>query len=40
MNRQDYEKPAMRVVELRHRTMILAGSAGVQDYNWHDEEEE
>ena len=26
MKRKDYEKPAMRVVELQHRMMILAGS--------------
>ena len=26
MKRKDYEKPSVRVVELRHRTMILAGS--------------
>lgn len=26
MKRKDYEKPTMQVVELQHRTMILAGS--------------
>ena len=26
MKRKDYSKPTMRVVELRHRTMLLAGS--------------
>ena len=29
MNKKDYEKPTMTVVELRHRTQLLAGS-GVQ----------
>ena len=28
MKRKDYEKPTMQVVELPHRTMILAGSGG------------
>ena len=26
MNKKDYEKPTMRVVELKQRTMLLAGS--------------
>ena len=26
MNKKGYEKPTMKVVELQHRTMILAGS--------------
>ena len=26
MKRKDYQKPAMRVVELRHRCQILTGS--------------
>ena len=26
MKRKDYRKPTMKVVELQHRTMILAGS--------------
>jgi hypothetical protein len=26
MNKKDYEKPTMTVVELRHRTQLLAGS--------------
>ena len=26
--KQEYERPKMRVVELQHRTMILAGSNG------------
>ncbi len=39
----NYEKPAMKVVELRQRTMMLAGSNGsgtVNDYNWNEYEEE
>ena len=28
MNKKDYEKPTMTVVELRHRTQLLAGSVG------------
>ena len=31
--KRKYEKPAMQVVELQHRTMILAGSGdGREDY--------
>ena len=26
MNKKDYEKPTMTVVELRHRTQLLTGS--------------
>ena len=26
MKRKDYKKPTMKVVELQHRTMLLAGS--------------
>ena len=26
MNKQDYQKPAMRVVELQHQSHLLAGS--------------
>ena len=26
MRKKDYEKPTMKVVELQHRTMLLAGS--------------
>ena len=32
MKRKDYEKPAMKVVELQHRTMILTTSSERQDY--------
>ena len=30
MNKKDYEKPTMTVVELRNRTQLLAGSVGAQ----------
>jgi len=43
MNRKEYQKPTMQVVKLQQQCHILAGSngqAGVQDYNWNDEEEE
>ena len=43
--RRKYERPAMRVYELQHRTMILAGSnptttAGAPTYNKFSETEE
>jgi hypothetical protein len=43
--KRDYMKPAMKVVELRHRTMLLTDSGGdrrttLQNYGWHDEDEE
>ena len=44
--RRKYERPAMRVVELQHRTMILAGSntgtttTGAPTYNKFSETEE
>ena len=28
MKRKNYEKPTMQVVQLQHRTMLLAGSNG------------
>ena len=43
MKRKDYEKPTMQVVELKQQPQLLVGSngqAGVQDYNWNNEEEE
>jgi hypothetical protein len=45
MKRKDYEKPTTRVVQLRHKSHILAGSVGgsqatVQDYGWNTEDEE
>ena len=38
-----YERPSMKVVLLKRQPQLLAGSngqAGVQNYNWQDEEEE
>ena len=40
MKRNEYEKPAMQVVELQQQAQLLAGSAGAQDYPWHTEPEE
>ena len=44
MNRKDYTRPTMRVVELRHAGMLMTsnkdGQAGVQNYNWTDVDEE
>ena len=41
--RKQYEKPSMQVFELKQQPQLLAGSngqAGVQNYNWQEEEEE
>ena len=44
MKRKDYEKPTTKVVKLRHTGMLMTsgkqGQAGVEDYTWHDVEEE
>ena len=32
-----YEKPSMKVFELKQQPQLLAGSAEVQDYNWNEE---
>lgn len=44
MKKKDYQKPTMKVVQLKHQSHILAGSqvesVGVQNYNWQTEEEE
>lgn len=46
MKRKDYEEPTIKVVELQHRTMLLAGStvesgsAGVENYGWNTPSEE
>ena len=44
MKQKEYKKPTMQVVELMHRSAILAGSVNdgqesLQDYTWHEEEE-
>lgn len=44
MNRKDYTRPTMKVVMLRHAGMLMTsakeGSAGVQDYTWHNDVDE
>ena len=35
-DRRKYERPTMRVVELQHRTMILAGSGGFRGRDPYD----
>ena len=35
--KREYEKPSMQVFELKQQPQLLAGSAGVQDYNWNEE---
>ena len=47
MKHKDYRKPTMRVVELQHRTMLLAGSlegkrnsyGAANTQNWGENEE-
>lgn len=39
-NRLKYMKPAMQVFELRQQPQLLAGSAGLNDYNWNTPDEE
>jgi hypothetical protein len=40
MKKKDYERPSMEVVELKQQPQLLAGSgeAGVQNYNWNNED--
>jgi len=41
--KQFYEKPSMKVFELKQQPQLLAGSndqTGVQNYNWQSEDEE
>ena len=43
MKNRNYEKPSMKVVELQQRQHLMTGSNGggtVNDYNWHEYEEE
>ena len=35
--KQFYEKPSMKVFELKQQPQLLAGSAGVEDYKWNEE---
>jgi hypothetical protein len=41
MKKNDYQRPAMKVVELQHRTHLLvasvkSGKASLQNYNWNE----
>ena len=38
--KRKYEKPSTRVIELQHQAHLLQASAGVQNYQWHDVDEE
>ena len=40
MKKKEYEKPSMKVYELKQQPQLLQGSAGLNDYNWNDYEEE
>lgn len=43
MKRKNYEKPSMKVYELKQQTQLLAGSAGnggLDDYYWNSPGEE
>ena len=43
MKKKEYERPTMQVVQLKQQPQLLAGSdgqAGVQDYNWNNEDPE
>ena len=40
MTKKEYMKPTMQTVELKHRTMILAGSADAYGMNKSVQEEE
>ncbi|GEM_PF-4950525 len=39
MKRKDYEKPAMRVVELQQQTQLLQASVTVESATWEEEED-
>ena len=41
MKKKEYEKPSVEVVELKQTGMLMtSGQAGVQDYNWNNEDPE
>ena len=43
MKKKLYERPTMQVVKLQPQVHLLTGSteqAGVQNYRWHNEDEE
>jgi hypothetical protein len=38
--KREYVKPSMKVYPMRQTPQLLAGSAGLRNYNWNDYEEE
>ena len=38
--KREYEKPSMKVFELKQQPTLLAGSNKLDDYNWNDYQEE
>jgi hypothetical protein len=38
--KQFYEKPSVKVFELKQQQQLLAGSAGLDDYQWNTPDEE
>lgn len=38
--KREYEKPSMQVFELKQQQQLLAGSAGLDDYQWNTPDEE
>lgn len=38
--KKPYEKPSMQVFELKQQSQLLAGSAGLDDYQWNTPDEE
>ena len=38
--KREYEKPSMKAFELKQQSQLLAGSAGLDDYQWNTPDEE
>ena len=38
--KKQYEKPSMQVFDLKQQPQLLAGSAGLDDYQWNTPDEE
>ena len=38
--KKPYEKPSMQVFDLKQQPQLLAGSAGLDDYQWNTPDEE
>ena len=38
--KREYEKPSMQVFDLKQQPQLLAGSAGLDDYQWNTPDEE